>query len=95
MRDIREINELNEIAARNAAIINHRPAGTDVFGGGGKPQGHAGRGGIQKHSLGNDYPWTVVGYGDGTWAAENVVTGRSYPRRGFYAEAQADIPEVA
>ena len=26
-------------------------------------QGHAGEGGLQKHSIGGSYPWAVVGYG--------------------------------
>lgn len=133
MRDLKDINEINEVLARNAQLLQ-RPRPIDPTGNaprsvyqlpareprngtatlqteviGYAPSlavfkareraindatayaGHAGSGGIQKHSLGDEYPWVVVGYGDGTWGAENVATGTQLVRRGTYKECQADI----
>lgn len=46
--------------------------------------GHAGNGGIQRHSLGEDYPWTVVGTideaGDTRYYVQNLITGETYAK---------------
>lgn len=122
MRDLRDINEMNAVLARNAGILRrYRPvdvtgdaprkapegAATPRSGGAGyapslavfkardgavnEPIGHAGTGGIQRHSLGDEYPWTVVGYGDGTWAGENLTTGTKLHKRRTYKEAEEDV----
>lgn len=39
-------------------------------------QGHAGEGGLQKHSVGGLYPWAVVSFGDGTHTVANLATGK-------------------
>jgi hypothetical protein len=42
-------------------------------------QGHAGNGGLQKHSIGETYPWTVIGTidadGNTRYYVQNLVTG--------------------
>ena len=40
-----------------------------------KRNGHAAEGGLQKHSVGDTYPYMLVAYGDGTFAACNATTG--------------------
>jgi hypothetical protein len=39
-------------------------------------QGHMGNGGLQKHSVGEIYPWTIRGVGD-TCQAFNCIDGRT------------------
>jgi len=42
---------------------------------------HAGNGGIQRHSLGDDYPFTVVGTirdGETRYYVQNLITGDLY-----------------
>lgn len=36
------------------------------------------------------YPWTIVGYGDGTWQAFNLHTSEELGRRERYSEAVLD-----
>jgi hypothetical protein len=41
-----------------------------------KTQAHVGTiGGLRGHSISLIYPWGIVGYGDDTWQAVNMVTG--------------------
>lgn len=49
--------------------------------------------GLQKHSIGGSYPWSIVGIGD-SWQAQNLLDSRQCgPVRRFYGEAQNDIPQ--
>lgn len=40
--------------------------------------GHAGSGGLQRHSIGNTYPYMVVVYGDGRCAARHSISGEEH-----------------
>ena len=43
-------------------------------------KGHlADHGGLRGHSVGEVYPWRIVGYGDGSWAVVDV-TGQKFAR---------------
>lgn len=54
-------------------------------------QGHVGsQGGLRGHSVGETYPWSVVGFGDDTWQATNLITGETMPRRLFCQTALWD-----
>lgn len=59
---------------------------------------HATHQGLQSHSLGGSYPWTISGIGD-DWYAWNMITGEGSPgspafkRRADYSVAIDDIPE--
>ena len=48
-------------------------------------------GGLRGHSVGQDYPWSIVGRGYEGWQAVNLETGQEYPIRDTYAEAQDDL----
>jgi hypothetical protein len=41
------------------------------------------------------YPWGIVGYGDDTWAAMNMITGEMYWRQRSAAGALADAERLA
>lgn len=47
-------------------------------------RGHsAGQGGLRGHSIGEFYPWRVIGFGDGSWAvssSQGDILARFYPR---------------
>lgn len=45
-----------------------------------KRNGHAGEGGLQKHSVGNLYPLAVVGWGDGSFTVEHLTSGQRFDR---------------
>jgi len=56
-----------------------------------KTEGHVGStGGLRGHSVGGMYPWGIVGYGNDTWAATNMVTGAVRPRVATAAQALRD-----
>jgi hypothetical protein len=63
------------------------------------PTGHAGTGAIQNHSLGADYPFTIVGIDTDVtihqkrhfYRATLLTTGQTWPTRETYEEAHADI----
>lgn len=38
---------------------------------------HAANGGLQRHSVGELYPWIIVGTGDGRWYAMNGANGKT------------------
>lgn len=46
--------------------------------------------GLRGHSIGTDYPHTVIRYGNGQFAAKNCRTGRVAPRRNSYHAARLD-----
>jgi hypothetical protein len=53
---------------------------------------HAGKGGIQQHSLGDDYPFTVVGtIRDGVtrYYIQNLVTGELYSKCNPFRTSEA------
>lgn len=53
--------------------------------------GHAGNGGLQKHSIGELYPFIIVGYGDGRWGWQHAATGETSKHRWrFQLTAVAD-----
>lgn len=61
--------------------------------------GHAAKGGIQNHSLGEDYPLTIVGtqaHADAPteWYVMNCVTGKKGFTRRTYVECQLDITQI-
>lgn len=59
-------------------------------------QGHVGsQGGLRGHSVGPLYPWSVVGFGDDTWQATNLITGAVGPRRLFCQTALWDAELAA
>lgn len=53
-------------------------------------QGHSARfGGLQGHSIGALYPMHVQGWGDDTWQAMNVLTGKYHGKRTTLDKAHA------
>lgn len=54
---------------------------------------HAGVGGLQSHSIGELYPWTIAGRGRNPvkWQAQNLLTGEKGPRRLTYEMAEYDV----
>lgn len=48
--------------------------------------GHAGNGGLQRHSLGDIYPWAIIRVGD-KHAAFNCETGEEGPHLAGYEKA--------
>jgi hypothetical protein len=56
-------------------------------------QHHATHAGLQSHSVGGSYPWSIVGIGD-RWQAQNLIDDNECgPVRPFYGQAQNDIPQ--
>lgn len=53
---------------------------------------HVEASGLQKHSVGELYPWTIAGRGVNPvqWQAQNLVSGCKGPRRKLYSEAEFD-----
>lgn len=47
--------------------------------------------GLRGHSIGTDYPYTVIRYGNGDFAAKNCRTGAVGPRRRNYHTARIDV----
>ena len=60
-----------------------------------KYTGHAEKSGLQKHSLGETYPWTVIAEGDlrpVKYRAVNLISEQKGELRDSFAEAAKDIP---
>jgi hypothetical protein len=56
-------------------------------------QHHATHAGLQSHSVGGSYPWSIVGIGD-RWQAQNLIdSNEQRPVRPTYGQAQNDIPQ--
>ena len=56
--------------------------------------GHgANTGGLQGHSIGVNYPYTVIGVGS-HWAAMDLRTGRTGNKQRSYKEAELDITSL-
>ena len=56
---------------------------------GGATKGHrADQGGLRGHSVGEAYPWRIVGYGDHSWAVEGP-NGHTYGR--YYGKGACSI----
>jgi hypothetical protein len=56
-------------------------------------QHHAQHEGLQAHSVGGSYPWSIVGIGD-RWQAQNLIDSNERgPVRLHYGQAQNDIPQ--
>ena len=58
--------------------------------------GHANSGGLQKHSIGAEYPYTIVGTQQNQcaptkWYCMDTRTGNRSPLRHSYKEAQIDL----
>lgn len=58
--------------------------------------GHANSGGLQKHSIGDEYPYTIVGTQHNAWAPTkwyvmDTRTGKCGELRRSYKEAAADL----
>lgn len=58
--------------------------------------GHAGKGGLQKHSVGDEYPYMIVAtqaHADAPnqWYVMDTRTGKTGYKRNSYAEAKADL----
>lgn len=54
-------------------------------------QAHGARtGGLQGHSVSEQYPYTVIGIGE-RWAAMDLRTGRTGNKHRTYREAEIDI----
>lgn len=48
--------------------------------------GHT-EGGLQGHSIGGLYPWTIIGYGNGEFEAVNLKTNERKGRQASYSDA--------
>ena len=53
--------------------------------------GHGPSGGIQRHSMGDMFPYTVAGTGNGMWCAMDLRTGKEGHLRRTYKEAEIDV----
>lgn len=53
--------------------------------------GHCKSGGLQQHSVGDLFPYTVIGTGDGRWCAFDTRTGNEGDKRLTYKEAEIDV----
>jgi hypothetical protein len=70
------------------------PAGAPTFYRGkmhvfGDTKGHcASQGGLRGHSRGREYPWSVVGGGNGKWTCVDLLTGETRGTAGTYTSAE-------
>lgn len=83
-----EISNGRSSAASSAAYSALKAAAREHY------TGHNSVGGLQKHSTGDDYPWTVIAVGDlqpVEWQAYNCNTGRRGERRSVISQAQSDV----
>lgn len=65
-----------------------------------KYTGHVSDGGLQGHSVGDTYPWSVVGYtievnSPTQYRAENLVTGEQLPMRQNSMQAFCDAEHAS